>query len=56
MVAGGQGEIDMKYTTMTTMADSVMYYKYIIRNVAKKHGMSLEAWEKSDLENTICQC
>ena len=34
----GQGEIDMKYTTLTRMADSVMYYKYIIRNVSKKHG------------------
>ena len=34
----GQGEIDMKYTTLTRMADSVMYYKYIIRNVSKQHG------------------
>ena len=34
----GQGEIDMRYTTLTKMADSVMYYKYVIRNIAKKHG------------------
>ena len=34
----GQGEIDMKYTTLTKMADSVMYYKYLVRNVARKHG------------------
>jgi len=34
----GQGEIDMKYTTLTKMADSVMYYKYIIRNVSRRHG------------------
>jgi len=34
----GQGEIDLKYTTLTRMADSVMYYKYIIRNISKKHG------------------
>jgi glutamine synthetase len=36
----GQGEIDMKYAPMTKMADNVMYYKYIIRNVAKKHKMT----------------
>jgi glutamine synthetase len=34
----GQGEIDMKYAPLTKMADNVMYYKYIIRNIAKKHG------------------
>ena len=33
----GQGEIDMKYSPLTKMADNVMYYKYIIRNIAKKH-------------------
>jgi glutamine synthetase len=34
----GQAEIDMRFAPMTKMADNVMYYKYIIRNVAKKHG------------------
>jgi glutamine synthetase len=34
----GQGEIDMRYTTLTRMADNVLYYKYVIRNVAAKHG------------------
>ncbi len=34
----GQGEIDMKYATLTKMADSVMYYKYVVRNVSRKHG------------------
>ena len=33
----GQGEIDMKYAPLTKMADNVMYYKYIIRNIARKH-------------------
>ena len=36
----GQAEIDMRYGTMTKMADSLMYYKYIIRNVCRKHGKS----------------
>jgi glutamine synthetase len=34
----GQGEIDMRFAPLTRMADNVMHYKYIIRNVAKKHG------------------
>jgi glutamine synthetase len=34
----GQGEIDMRYATLTKMADNVMYYKYLIRNVAARHG------------------
>ena len=33
----GQGEIDMKFDTLTKMADNVMGYKYIIRNVSAKH-------------------
>jgi len=34
----GQGEIDMRYGPLTKMGDSLMYYKYIIKNVARKHG------------------
>src|SRR6266852_64131 len=34
----GQGEIDMRFSPLKKMADNVMYYKYIIRNVSKKHG------------------
>jgi glutamine synthetase len=36
----GQAEIDMRFGPMTKMADSLMYYKYIIRNVCRKHGKS----------------
>jgi glutamine synthetase len=35
---GGQAEIDMRYGPLTRMADSLMYYKYIIRNVCRKYG------------------
>jgi glutamine synthetase len=38
VATGGQCEIDMKYATLTRMADSLMWYKYIVKNVALKHG------------------
>jgi glutamine synthetase len=38
VATGGQGEIDMKYAPLVQMADNVLKYKYIIKNVAKKHG------------------
>ena len=33
----GQAEIDMRFDTLLRMADKLMLYKYIIKNVAKKH-------------------
>ena len=34
----GQGEIDMRYRSLTRMADQVMMHKYIVKNVANSHG------------------
>ncbi len=34
----GQGEIDMRFGGLTTMGDRLLWYKYIIRNVARRHG------------------
>src|SRR5881628_308091 len=34
----GQTEIDMRYSTLVEMADRVLKYKYIIKNVAAKNG------------------
>jgi glutamine synthetase len=39
VATGGQGEIDMKFDTLVRMADKCMMYKYIVKNVAKKHNM-----------------
>ncbi len=36
----GQAEIDMRFDTLLTMADKLMLYKYIVKNVARKHGLS----------------
>ncbi|MCS7016141.1 MAG: type I glutamate--ammonia ligase [Gemmatales bacterium] len=38
VATGGQGEIDMKYAPLVQMADNVLKYKYIVKNVARKHG------------------
>ncbi len=38
VATGGQGEIDMKFADLVKMADSVLKYKYIIKNVAKKYN------------------
>jgi len=34
----GQGEIDLRYQSITEMADQMMIYKYIVRNVAFKNN------------------
>ena len=34
----GHSEIDLKYDQLVTMADQVMIYKYIVRNVARAHN------------------
>jgi len=34
----GQAEIDMRFTTLTAMADQVLKYKYIVRNVCYENG------------------
>ena len=38
VATAGQGEIDMRFDTLTKMADKSMLYKYIVKNVAKRHG------------------
>jgi len=34
----GQSEIDMQYAPLLRMADNFMWYKYIVKNVAKRHN------------------
>jgi glutamine synthetase len=34
----GQCEIDMRYAPLTRMADSLLLYKYVVKNVARAHG------------------
>ena len=41
VATAGQAEIDMAVRDLLTMADSLMRYKYILRNVAHRHGKSV---------------
>ncbi len=38
VATAGQVEIDIRFDTLVRMADKMMVFKYIVRNVAKKHG------------------
>lgn len=40
VAAAGQCEIDLKYDSLLRMADKVMIYKYVIRNLARQYGMT----------------
>lgn len=37
----GQTEIDMRFDTLTKMADNMLKYKYVTKNVARRHGKTV---------------
>ena len=41
VASGGQCEIDLRYQTLTRMADQVMTYKYVVKNVARARGKTV---------------
>ncbi len=41
VATAGQAEIDMKFNEMIKMADQLMMYKYIVKNVAYKHNKTV---------------
>jgi glutamine synthetase len=38
VATAGQGEIDIRYDELVKTADNVLKYKYVVKNVARKHG------------------
>jgi glutamine synthetase len=38
VASGGQCELSIRFNSLTKMADWTMWYKYIVKNVAKRHG------------------
>ncbi|MFW6066223.1 MAG: type I glutamate--ammonia ligase [Planctomycetota bacterium] len=41
VATAGQSEIDMKFSPLRSMGDQFMWYKYIIRNVARRNGKTV---------------
>ena len=40
VATAGQSEIGMRFATLTRMADNLLLYKYIIKNVARQNGLT----------------
>ena len=38
VATAGQAEIDYRFDTLVKTADTMMVYKYVVKNVARKHG------------------
>ncbi|MBI3805744.1 MAG: type I glutamate--ammonia ligase [Nitrospirae bacterium] len=41
VATAGQAEIDMRFDSLVVMADKLMLYKYIVKNVAKRYGKTV---------------
>lgn len=38
VASAGQGEINFRFDTMLDVADKMMWFKYVVKNVARRHG------------------
>ena len=46
VATGGQAEIDFRFDTLVKTADNMMIYKYVIKNIARKHGKTVTLMPK----------
>src|SRR5213595_958975 len=46
VATAGQAEIDFRFDTLVKTADNMMVYKYVIKNVARKHGKTVTLMPK----------
>jgi len=51
VATGGQSEIDMQYADLQKMGDQFIWYKYIIKNVARNHGKTVTFMPKPIIED-----
>jgi glutamine synthetase len=41
VATAGQCEIDMRFDSLVRMADKLIYFKYVLKNVARRHGKTV---------------
>jgi len=46
VATAGQAEIDMRFESLVKCADNLQWYKYIIKNVARRHGKAVTLMPK----------
>ena len=46
VATAGQAEIDIRFDTLVRTADKMLLYKYVLKNVAKKHGKTVTLMPK----------
>jgi glutamine synthetase len=51
VATAGQAEIDMKFEELLKMCDQFMWYKYVIKNVAKQYGKTVTFMPKPVFED-----
>jgi len=51
VATAGQSEIDIKFEPLVKMGDQFMWYKYIIKNVARQHGKTVTFMPKPVFED-----
>ena len=51
VATGGQAEIDLRFNSLVEMADWMLMFKYIVKNVARKHGKTVTFMPKPLFED-----
>ena len=51
VATAGQCEIDMRFDSMLRMADKLIKYKYVVKNMARQHGMTATFMPKPIFED-----
>lgn len=51
VATAGQAEIDMRFDSLVSMGDKLLKYKYVIKNVARRHGKTVTFMPKPLFED-----